>query len=297
MSDYYSPESIVNEAMDNAGLDFVVGNLQEGTRPAQVALRKYTTCLHQLLRTAHWTFARREAPLQLIADASGQTPNVGTIVPSNFAYSYQMPLDAAKVRFIPANQFGITVPVPATNIVPSDSAAPLTTAPTQPGYVGQRIIPTRFLITSDPNYIPEGASNDQPGVTPIGNTVILSNQPNARCVYTYLAVFPNSWDALFRSAFVAFLASEIAMPLATDKRLGLQMRDHNIAIAKEKIKEARATNANETVADTTLSVDWMRVRQSGGYTSGYGWGGGFGPGGGYLFGGFDSIFFENSSAY
>lgn len=298
MSDYYTPEAIGNEALADAGVNFVIGQMTEGTIPAQAVLRKYATCLRGLLRAAHWTFARKEGALQLIADASGQTPNVGTIVPSNFLYSYSVPTDCAKVRYIPANLAGINPPIPQANIVPPDNTAPLTTGNPQPGGAGQRIVPTRFLITNDVNYIPEGAANNIQGISPIGQTVICSNQQYARGVYTFYASYPNLWDELFRSAMVAYLASEIAVALATDKKFGVAMRDHNIAIAKDKIREARAISGNETWASSDLAVDWMRVRQSGGYSNGYGWGGAFGPGGGYLCGGYDGLYFgDNSSAY
>ncbi len=296
-NDYFTPEAVANEALDAAGVDFMIGNLQEGTTVAQAVLRKYNTCLRQLLRTAHWSFARKEADLFLIADASGQTPNVGTLVPANFLYSYLMPTDCAKVRYIPATTGQVQVPVPSSNITPNGEGSPLTTGTGQPYWRGMPIVPTRFLVTNDVNYIPEGAGNDLPGISPIGQTVICSNQQFARCIYTFQAAYPNLWDELFRSAMVAYLASEVAMPLAKDKKFGVSLRDHNIAIAKDKIREARATSANETWANSDLAVDWMRVRNSGGYSNGYGWGG---PGGGpgYLFGGYDGIFFgENSSAY
>ncbi len=296
MSDFYTPESVVNEALDAAALDLVVGNLNEGSRQAQVALRKYSTCMHQLLRSAHWGFARKQAPLQLVADASGQTANVGSLVPGPFQYSYNMPTDSLKVRYIPLNYQNQSPPIPPANIVPADSDAPISTASGPPWNV-QRIVPTRFLVTNDVNYIPEGASNNIPGASPIGQTVILSNQQNAMCVYTFNASYPNLWDDLFRGAMVAFLASEIVLPLAKDKKFGMTMRDSNIAIAKMKVTEARATSANEAgTSSSDLQVDWMRVRMVGGFNSAYGWGGG--QGAGYLFGGFDGVWFgDNASAY
>ncbi len=295
MSDFYTPESIVNEALDAAALDLTVGNLQEGSRQAQISLRKYSTCMHQLLRCAHWGFARKQAPLQLVADASGQTANVGSLVPGPFQYSYNLPTDCLKIRYIPLNYLTQTPPIPASNIVPSDSAAPISTANGPPWY-RQAIVPTRFLVTNDVNYIPEGAANNIPGSSPIGQTLILSNQQNAMGVYTFNASYPNLWDDLFRGAMVAFLAAEIVLPLAKDKKFGVAMRNSNIAIAKEKIREARATSANEAGTNSSdLTVDWMRVRMVGSFNSAYGWGGGAGPG--YLFGGFDGVWFENSSAY
>lgn len=298
MSDQFTPESIANEALDAAGIDYVIGNLGEGTREAQRVLRKYTTCMRQLLRCAHWAFARKQAVLQLVADASGNMPNVGRLVPGPFTYSYSMPTDCLKVRYIPANYFANqTPPIPVDNIVPASNTSPLFTANGQPPWYSQRIIPTRFLVGTDNNNIPDGASNDIAGVSPIGMTVIMSNQPQARCVYTFDANYPNLWDELFRSAMVAFLASEVALPLSSDKKTGMVMRDRNIAIAKDKIREARATSSNEAGWNSSdLQVDWMQFRMSGAFSSGYGWGGSGGLG--MLMGGFDGVWLgDNSAAY
>lgn len=297
MSDYYSPTGIANLALDAAGIDFTLGDIEEGTKEAQVCLRAYTPCVRQLLRTANWDWARKEAPLNLVADASGQTPGIGTLVPSGFLYSYNLPLDSLKVRFIPANNWAVDLPIPPQNIVPPDSGAPLTTGTGQPPWAGNPVVPSRFLITSDPNYVPEGSANDLPGISPIGQTIICSNIQSARCVYTFNASYPNLFDELFRSALVAYLASEIALPLSRDKKFGLTMRKENVAIAQAKIQHARATNGNETWANSDLSVDWMQIRISG---RGCGaWGNNWGAGPGYLFGGYDDIGWGtgNTSAY
>ena len=286
MDDYNTPTAVANQALDQAGIDMFLGDLSEGTRPAQVCLRAYTECLKQLIRAVLWDWARRDAPLQMVADASGQTANVGTMVPSGFLYSYNMPTDCAKVRFIPGNYRGQFSPVPAGNIVPVDSGAPLTSAPVQVN-APVPLMPTRFLITSDPNYIPEGASNQLPGISPIGQTLILSNVYMARCIYTFEGFFPNLWDALFREAMVAYLASKIAFPLHDDKKLGRAVRADNIEIAKRAVNQAAVTNGNESWASSDLTVDWMRFRNSGGW--GGNWGNNWGAGPGYLFGGVDPI--------
>lgn len=297
MSDIYSPTAVVNEAFDAAGLNFVIGDIEEGTRPAQVALRHYNLCRQQLLRTAHWDWARKEAFLQLVADASGQT-GANTLVPGGFIYSYSWPADCMKVRYIPANLWGQNTPVPQGNIVPQDSGSPLMTGMGAPPWAGQRPVPTRFLITNDPNYVPDGAGNSMPGVSPIGQVLICSNVQYARCVYTMDGTYPNLWDSLFREALVAYLASKLALPLANDKRVGERMRASNIAIAQQKIAVARATNGNETWASSDLSVDWMRFRSNGSTGSAY-WTPNNLTGPGYLWGGYDSIGFGvgNNSAY
>lgn len=302
MSDYYSPEIICNLALNEAGADFTIGSITEGTKPAQICLLHYYDTMKQLLRAAHWSFARRENPLQIVAascgqttDQNGNTVTVPNLVPSGFLYSYNLPTDSLLIRYIPVNYWNVNPPIPRGNITPNDNNAPLTAAPIQP--VGSsRPVPSRFLLTSDPNYIPPGTSNEIPGVAPIGQTLILSNVQNARAVYTYEASWPNLWDDLFRRAMVASLAIRLALPLATDKRFGMTMRDDNIKIALEAIKTARASSANEGVSSSDISVDWIRIRNSG---SAHGnWGhGGWGGGAGYLYGGFGEMWFENSSSY
>lgn len=301
MADQFTPTAIANLALDAASLNFTLGDIQEGTRPAQVCLRAYGDCLRQLLRSANWNCARKQAPLFLLADATGQTPNVGRRVPgSQFTYAYALPTDAAKIRYIPWNPFLLPA-VPADNIVPPDSDAPLTTNSGQPAYLQQRPVPARFLVTTDVNNIPEGAGNDIQGISPIGRTVVLTNVKNADAIYTFNAMWPSIWDYHFRAAMVAYLASEIAVPLAEpkDKRFAVAERDRNIAIATEKIKQARISDGQEGWHSSDLSVDWMRVRVSGGYggwgSGGAGWGNG--GGGGYLFGGWDACGFGNGSAY
>jgi hypothetical protein len=104
--------------------------------------------------------------------------------------------------------------------------------------------------------------------------VILSNVQNARCVYTFTALYPSTWDHLFRAAMVAYLASEIAISLAKDKKFGLTMRAQNIEIAKQKIMQARISDGNEMWASSDIRVDWMDFRNAGR-------GGPWGPNGGW----------------
>lgn len=288
MDDSQTPEAIANQALDAAGLpELFVGNLNEGTAAARVILRSYVECVRQLLRGVHWDFARKDAPLQMVADASGQTSGVGTLVPSGFLYSYAYPTDCAKVRFIPANYIGTTVPVPEGNITPPNNTAPLTAVSGQPPVWGVPLMPSRFLITNDPNYVPPDTANNTPGVAPVGQTLILSNVKNARCIYTFEAYYPNLWDALFREAMVAFLAAKIAFALHKDKKLGRAIRSDQIAIAMGAVKQAATTNGNESWSNADLTVDWMRFRSSGGWQGN--WGSAFGMGPGYLFGGTDPI--------
>src|SRR5579885_2432523 len=197
----YLPTDVANQALDAAAIDYTLGDIEEGTRPAQVCLRAYGECLRQLLRGAPWAFARREAPLVLLADATGLTPNVGKTVPSGFIYEYAYPPDCARVRYIPWCPFQ-TPGVPGNNIRVADPNAAIMTGLGQPPYIGQPIVPARFLITNDPNYPPPaGTANwEVQGVSAQGRVVILTNVQNARCVYTATILAPSVWDHLFRAA-------------------------------------------------------------------------------------------------
>ncbi len=278
MSDL-DPTSIANQALDAAGVTFTLGDIQEGTYAAQVCLRSYRNCLRQLLRGAHWNFARRQAPLVLLADATGQTDFVGTAVPVPWIYEYEWPVDCLKARFVPWNPLSNDVVIPQNNIqVPN---TPMTTGATQI-LSGARLQPARFLMATDFNYpIQDGQNYDAvEGVSPQGRTVILTNVQDAQLVYTSYVQYPSLFDPQFRAALVAFIAAEIALPLANDKKFGMALRRDNLGIVKQKLNAARITDGNEAgFANTDHNPDWMRARHSGGAGGrmdgpgvwGYGW--------------------------
>lgn len=290
------PQDVANQALDAAAVEHTLGDLQEGTKTAQVTLRAYGQCLRQLLRAANWDFARKTAPLVLLGDATGQTPNVGTMVPTPWIYCYAYPTDCMKVRLVPWN-YGQFPSVPTGNIsIPT--TIPLTTGQGVPQSTGQRLRPSRFVVATDVNYPPEPGQVfwEVQGVSPQGRTVILSNVKEAKVIYTALMIYPSVWDSLFREAMVAYLASQIALPLAKDKKLGMQLRKENIELAKMKIKEARVVDGNEGFYSSDIRVDWMQMRRTGGWGSRNG---GFGDGGGEggFGGGWDSCSFADGTAY
>lgn len=293
MSDWNSPTAVAQEAIDAAGLKIELSDIQDGTEAARVCLRVYGNALRQMLRGANWDFARKEAPLVLLADATGATPNVGTVVPSGFAYEYAYGTDCAKLRYIPANR---NQTIPGPNTTPTNGTVPLMTGLGGP-FIGRRNVPTPFLITSDANYPPATGQMywDVQGVSPQGRTVILSNVQNAHAVYTYYALYPSLWDQKFRSALVAYIAHEIAFRLHEDPKLGMAVRVEQMKVAQMRLMEARVTDGNEGFSSSDLSVDWMRTRNVGGQ-----WGEGNGGGGGWGAGwncGWDSVGFANGSTY
>lgn len=296
------PTDIGNQALDAVGWDQQLGDIEEGTREAQVILRAYRQCLMQLLRACHWDFARKQAPLTLLADATGQTANVGTLVPTPWIYEYAYPTDCMKLRFVPWT-YPPQNTAPSGNIVPVNSSLPIMTGLSAPPLGSGRLRPSRFLVATDFNYPPPtGTINwETQGVSPQGRTVILTNVQQAQAVYTALVLYPSVWDPLFRAAMVSYLGSEVALPLwaKRDVKIGMTMRAEQIKIAKEKITQARITDGNEGHYSSDISVDWMNTRFVGG-PSWNGWGPGGGPAGGG-FGvcgyGWDTCAFADGTAF
>lgn len=299
-----SVADIVNRALDAAGSVETVGDIEDGTNVAEVARRHYMPTLRQLSRAAHWNCLRKQAPLLLLADATGQTQNVGSVVPAPWTYEYALPTDCMKARFVPQNGGYLAGQAPAGNI--AIPATPLMPGLGQPPVNGLKLIPTRFLVGTDSNYPvqvnPNAPQDQQPwnndvqGVSPTDRTVVLSNVKAATLVYTGLLVYPTLWDSLFEEAFVAALAAAMALPLSkADKKLGLAMRQQNIAIAVQKVTEARVRDGDEGFFNSDSTASWIKVRRGGWWN--WNWSAlGFADGPGVWGYGWDS-FGGNSSAY
>lgn len=279
--------NVANQALGSIGWPERIADLEDGSQAAGVINDYYWNCRQLLLRACHWDSARFQAPLTLLADASGATPDVGTLVQFNYQYEYAYPTDCMKMRFIPWNYANNATVIPADN----------TQIPTTPlvggeGAVlppGTRLIPAKFVLSTDSNYPPPAGSDvtGVQGVSPQGRTVILTNVRYAQAIYTRDMLYPENWDPLFRSALVAYVAAEIAVPIWAKKdpsqKVGIASRDRMLPIVRDKLTQARATNGNEGAASADISVDWMRTRRVGGYGNA-GWGNG-----NWSFGGGDGI--------
>jgi hypothetical protein len=307
-----TPADIGNRVMDSLGNSNVIGDLQEGTREAQVLLRNYSPTLRQISRGANWNCLRKRVSPVLLNDATGQTTqqqiNAGapiTVGPGTpgmrpWVYEWKWPTDCLKVRFVPLDQDGENPPVP-----PGNRAIPAT-----PLYTGQtdvrfaRDVPTRFLVTNDavPNLIgaaqswtdiPDTSQTLGQGLT--SQTVILTNHRRVAVVYTALITYVDQWDPLFQEAFVAMLAIRSAMSLVPDRKMALEVRNQQVAIAKAALDQARISDGQEGWHNTDIVPDWLRIRNAvGGRFGGRG-----DEGGGMLWGGWDTVggLGENSSAY
>ena len=295
---------IANQAIDYLGHTVVIGDLQEGTRESQIMLRHYTPSIQEMLRSAHWNFARRQAKLTLLQDASGNTAGAGTGTPGQglWVYEYAWPIDCLKARYVPVTG-SYSSPVPTGNIT-SGSTVPQTTLPS--AWPMARTIPAPFQVTVDevPNFI--GAITNWNQLPDLSNAqgqaltrqmVILTNQQNASLVYTAMISEPNIWDPLFRQAVVSLLAAKTAMAILgpKDPKLALAMRGQAIASARSALDAARVADGNEGPTNVNRDAQWITGRSSGGWGA-WGWGGGY-AGPGSLWGGWESCPFPDGSAY
>lgn len=301
-----TPATVVNQAIDMLGEPGqIIGDLTDGTPVAEAARRYYGQGLRQLLRTAHWDFARTQERLQLLGDATGtaatDTPPVSAYVESPWAYCYAWPQNAVQGRWLPWT--------PINAQPDNEQGVPLTTGAS--ALAQYNLIPGRFLVSSSSQYpvlVGQPASWEQmpdiqrtEGLGMTSRKVILTDCCEARFVYTRLVTTIEEWDALFREAFVMMLAASLAPTVIKDKKLALAERDRLIPLIKMAVADARVANGNES--GMPQSVDhqpaWITGRNWG---AGFGaWGnGGFGafsggPGGlGYYGCGFDMMSFGGS---
>ena len=261
------PADICNQALDAIGSETTLGDIADGSREAQVLLRAYGQCLRQLLRSANWNFAANTEPMTLLADATGTNGLVGSIVPNGFLYEYAYPIDCVRAREV--------------LFLPSSTGAniPLMTGMAQPSY-GVSPRRARFMLAYDKNYPPAPGQIvwNIAGQSPVGRLAVLTNAPEAMMKYTCLVTHPSMWDAMFRAAFVSYLAAEVALPLTKDKKFGMALKRDQFQIAKAKVMEARVMDGNEQPMSSDISVDWIGARMSGGRIDR---GPGNGPQGGY----------------
>jgi hypothetical protein len=290
--------------------DNVVGELNEGSRAAQIAVRHYVPTIQQLSRAANWGFARKEGRLNMLQDATGQTTGVGTGTPAmgNWRYEYAVPIDYLRARWVTytLKEYWL-YPQGAT---PGNSY----TLPSNPmmsnfGYDQshnrQQQRWARFLVTQDAVPTQVGAPtawgqapdlDNVVGKGPGQQTVLLTNLCNASLVYTAFVQYPDEWDVLFQQAVVAVLASHMALAVLADKKFALQMRAQQIAVAKQAIEQARIADGNEGNFSSDIRVDWLDARKSYAWRAGWGTGNDWGDGGGWG-GGWDAMAMADGTSF
>ncbi len=294
-----SPATLVNEALDALGQHSkIIGDLTDGTPVAEAARRNYGVILRGLLRTAHWAFARRQAALQLLGDATGQSPsNISTQVEQPWTYAYAWPVDGVAARWMPA-----AIPLTTNGTLTNQQGVPLTTgqgavAPPVP------LLPARFLVSSSDFYPIETGISDwtqlpdiqrTEGLGPTSRWIILTDQQNANFVYTRLVTVIEEWDPLFRQAMVALLCVALAPTAIEDPKLRIAERDRHILIARNAVADARVVSGMDTGSpqSTDHQPAWITARNSGWWGANGMTGLGVGPG--YYFCSYEGFNFGGS---
>jgi hypothetical protein len=281
------PATVVNQALDMVGADedAILGDLADGTRVGETARRNYGQTLRQVLRASHWPFARAQAQLTLLGDATGNSAApVSTYVDSPWAFAYAWPTDAVQGRWLPWS------PVSTT---PTINGIPLTTQPS--ALINYPLLPGRFLVSSSSAYpivvgtqpwtqLPDLQRTE--GLGPVYRKIILSDCSCASFVYTRLVTVIEEWDDGFRNAMVTAMALVLAPVAISDQKMRLAEMNRLIPILKNTLDTARAQASNESGAPLTIDKEasYIAARNRGGWPFG---GIGAGPGGvGYNFGGY-----------
>lgn len=275
------PATIVNQALDALGADeeMIIGDITDGTRVGEAARRNYGQTLRQLLRANHWPFARKQAILTLLGDATGQSSlPIITAVEMPWTYAYAWPIDAVQGRWMPSSW-----PADASGQPTNLTGVPLTTGVSAIQPVP--LLPGRFLVSSSSLYPVEIGNvpwNQMPdlqrteGLGPVYRKVILSDLCHASFVYTRLVTVIEEWDDMFREAMVSLMALVLAPVVFKDPKERLAQRNAMIAIVKDTIANARVAANNE--AGFPMTVDhqppWMTARNGGYFGQGGDWAGG-----------------------
>jgi hypothetical protein len=235
-----APVDIVNQALQGIGSQAFISTFADGSVESNLAALLYEPTLNQLLRAAHWNFARKQRALTLLRAAIGTPENPSGALqtpPQPWLYEYAYPSDCLKVRFLPAL------------FPPSPVNPPLTTAP-------QVMIPntpmanygTAFVVGQDSDLF------DNPA------RVILTNLCQAQAVYTALVDNPDLWDSSFEQAMVYTLGAKFVNGIARNKALF----DDMAQMAMNIVNQARVTDGNEGVTTSDHLPDWMQVRAQSG---------------------------------
>ena len=328
-----TPTDLVNRSIDAIGLpERIIGDINDGEPASELARRHYGPLLRQLLRTAHWSFARFHNQMQILGDATGMTKTpqgtpISNQVEPPWLYAYAWPIDCIQPIWLPWSGLTSSGPAPPGNIVTADPGVPLMTGLNQLPALFSRQAPARFLSSTSAHFpIAVGqagwdeiaAAMSGEGVGIRRRRIILTNVPpnydrnnnpiGAALVYTGLAVEPSMWDGLFEQAFIAVMGERLAMSLMVDpeastddmakqRAAALQVRNQQIAIAKNAIREARVASANEAgfPQNAVHQADWIRAHRI--YGSGpNGWGGG-NDGPGYTWCGWEGFAFSGGETF
>lgn len=220
------PKTIVdlcNLALSEMGARASIVDLNENSKEAKACKLHYDQVRNELLRAAHWGFARSQKALTQLGTASEETSQ------HPWLYMYAYPADCIKMRYLmqtpTVNTAGAEVVLVGDQfnggVIPGPSRA------------------NRFLI---------GNNGTQ--------RVVLTNVQAAIGVYTGDITNPALFDEGFAQAVVASLAAKLCIPISGNAGIKAQFEQ----LAFRRVQEARAADGNEALASTDHVPDWIRGR-------------------------------------
>jgi hypothetical protein len=194
---------IVNDALVRIGYKKLVGELQDGSEAAQLALAIYGQTRDELLRGGDWGFAQGDVTLTLLKSAppGGYVPGYSNWssqyppLPWLFEYAYND--DMIQVRSIR----------PQSIFVPNFDPQPHT-----------------FNIANDSSYTP-------------AKKVILTNVQDAICTYTRQVIDPTTWEPDFAEAFAEELGERLAAGLVGTDAAKLEAAEAQVGLSTAEVTQ------------------------------------------------------------
>ena len=217
-----SAVDIANLALSAMGTRSSIASLTEGSTESRALNQHYQQARAGIMTGVHWNFARKQAQLALLKDATQ-----GQAVPVPWTYEYAYPADCLQGRYILPQLQANTSGVPGAFPVQSVASGPV-----------------YFIIATDT----DANGNDQ--------QVILTNQQQAIFVYTKDITNEGLFSPDFVTAFYYYLASRACKQLTGDKQLAVDL----FKMADQITRDARVSNGNEGLTIIDVVPDWIRVR-------------------------------------
>lgn len=235
--------SICNRALGAIGTRTTIQSITDGSNEANQCALYYDPTRQELLRSAYWNCARKQANLTVVKAAPGTPENTAagtttwdpsTQPPPPWLYEYAVPSDGLRMRYI----------VPQINTyfsgTPNLFSTPLGVPSVTP-YTTIGAVPFRMAY-------------DNVGIGQ--QEVILTNQMQAMGVYTVDLQSPVIFDSQFEAALVSALAAYLAIPLTGS----LQIRGQQAADATNRVINARVSDGNEGGETQNREASWMLAR-------------------------------------
>lgn len=233
---------ICSKALALVGTRSTIASLTESSNEAIACNMIYADTRDEIMTSCDWNFARKTAVLAMLKAAPGTPVNPqGALLwtpaypAPPWLYSYAYPTDCLAMQ----------------QIVPQTSFAGSLTSGNQGGIMSTGIYgganrTARWLVATDTDNL--------------GNSinVILTNEYQALAIYTAQITNPNLFGSNFVQALIATLAAKLAISLTGN----LQMSQLFYGRAKEAMREAMVSDANEGLTVLDPTVDWLDARDN-----------------------------------